>query len=81
LSAPRASRRPESLQAIEFTGLCHHVCRFICLLFIVYTPAGNWLFGTAPVGMEVWLAALALAVLMGGMEEARKAWLRAVPDR
>ena len=51
------------------------------LLFIVTTPAGNWLFGTAPVGMEVWLAALALAVLMGGMEEARKAWLRAVPDR
>ena len=59
----------------------HHVCRFICLLFIVTTPAGNWLFGTAPVGVEVWLAALALAVLMGGMEEARKAWLRAVPDR
>ncbi|MGQ9862802.1 MAG: cation-translocating P-type ATPase [Thiobacillaceae bacterium] len=47
------------------------------LLFIVYTPAGNWLFGTAPVGAEVWLAALALAALMGGAEEVRKAWLRA----
>ena len=46
------------------------------LLFIVYTPAGNWLFGTAPVGMDVWMLAVALAVLMGGMEEARKAWLR-----
>ena len=46
------------------------------LLFIVPTPAGNWLFGTAPVGAEVWLAALALAVLMGALEEARKAWLR-----
>jgi len=46
------------------------------LLFIVYTPAGNWLFGTAPVGMEVWLFAVALAVLMGFFEEARKAWLR-----
>jgi magnesium-transporting ATPase (P-type) len=42
------------------------------LLFIVYTPAGNWLFGTAPVGAEVWLFAMALAVLMGIAEEARK---------
>ncbi|HMA13078.1 MAG TPA: cation-transporting P-type ATPase, partial [Steroidobacteraceae bacterium] len=31
------------------------------LLFIVYTPAGNWLFGTAPVGVEVWIFAVALA--------------------
>ena len=46
------------------------------LLFIVYTPAGNWLFGTAPIGAEVWLSAVALAVLMGVMEEARKAWVR-----
>ena len=46
------------------------------LLFIVYTPAGNWLFGTAPVGMDVWLIAVVLAVLMGLLEEARKAWLR-----
>jgi sodium/potassium-transporting ATPase subunit alpha len=46
------------------------------LLFIVYTPAGNWLFGTAPVGTDVWLVAAALAALMGIAEEARKAWLR-----
>jgi len=48
------------------------------LLFIVYTPAGNWLFGTEPVGPAVWLAAVALAVLMGIAEEARKAWRRRV---
>jgi calcium-translocating P-type ATPase len=46
------------------------------LLFIAYTAAGNWLFGTAPVGAEVWLVAVALAVVMGVVEEARKAWLR-----
>jgi len=46
------------------------------LFFIVYTPAGNWLFGTAPVGGEVWLIAVALAVLMGVFEEVRKVWLR-----
>ncbi len=48
----------------------------LMMLFIIYTPAGNWLFGTAPVGADVWLLALALAGLMGGVEEIRKAWLR-----
>jgi sodium/potassium-transporting ATPase subunit alpha len=46
------------------------------ILFIVYAPAGNWLFDTAPLGGEVWLAAGAMAVLMWGLEEARKVWLR-----
>jgi sodium/potassium-transporting ATPase subunit alpha len=46
------------------------------ILFIVYTTAGNWLFGTAPIGAEVWLLALAFAALMWVFEEARKAWLR-----
>jgi len=46
------------------------------ILFIVYTAAGNWLFGTAPIGAEVWLLALAGALLMGALEEARKAWRR-----
>jgi hypothetical protein len=42
----------------------------------VYTPAGNWLFGTAPIGWEAWLFALPFAALMWGADEARKAWLR-----
>ena len=46
------------------------------MLFIAYTPAGNWLFGTAPVGIEVWLLAAGFAALMWTLEEARKAWLR-----
>jgi calcium-translocating P-type ATPase len=46
------------------------------LLFIVYTPAGHWLFGTAPVGADVWVLAVALAVLMGLAEEGRKMWIR-----
>jgi len=51
------------------------------LLAIAYTPAGNWLFGTAPVGREAWLAAVVLAVLMGGAEEARKGLARRAPGR
>ncbi|MBI5911996.1 MAG: cation transporting ATPase C-terminal domain-containing protein [Betaproteobacteria bacterium] len=46
------------------------------ILFIVYTPAGNWLFGTAPIGPEVWLLAGFFAALMWALEEARKVWLR-----
>ena len=48
----------------------------VLILGIVYTPAGNWLFGTAPVGPEVWLLALVFAAAMWLLEEARKAWLR-----
>ena len=51
------------------------------LLFIVYTPAGNWLFGTAPIGAEVWLLALASAALMWALEELRKAWRRRLVAR
>ncbi len=46
------------------------------ILFIIYTAAGNWLFGTAPVGVDVWLLALVGAALMWVLEEARKAWAR-----
>jgi hypothetical protein len=46
------------------------------ILLIVYSPAGTWLFGTAPLGGEVWLVAVALAAAMWLAEEARKFWLR-----
>ncbi|MCK9389440.1 MAG: cation-translocating P-type ATPase C-terminal domain-containing protein, partial [Sulfuritalea sp.] len=46
------------------------------ILFIIYTPAGHWLFGTAPIDAKVWLLALAGAALMWMLEEMRKAWLR-----
>jgi calcium-translocating P-type ATPase len=48
------------------------------ILFIIYTPGGNWLFGTAPIGGEVWLLALAGAASMWVLEEARKASQRRV---
>ncbi len=51
------------------------------ILFIVYAPAGNWLFGTAPIGPEVWLLAGFFAALMWALEEVRKAWLRRMPVR
>ncbi len=48
------------------------------ILFIIYTPAGNWLFGSAPIGPEVWLLAISCAALLWILEETRKAWRRAV---
>jgi sodium/potassium-transporting ATPase subunit alpha len=44
----------------------------ICL--IDYTPWGNALFGTAPIGMDVWLFVVPFALGMLLMEELRK-WL------
>ena len=51
------------------------------ILFILYTPVGNWLFGTAPLGLEPWLLALACAALMWILEEGRKAWRRRLVER
>jgi len=52
------------------------VAELAMILFIIYTPAGNWLFGTAPIDAEVWLLAVAGAALMWVLEELRKAWRR-----
>jgi sodium/potassium-transporting ATPase subunit alpha len=46
------------------------------LLGIVYTPSGNWLFGTAPMRPSDWLVALPFAAGMWGLDEARKVWAR-----
>ncbi len=51
------------------------------ILFVVYTPAGNWLFGAAPIGPEVWLLAGFFAALMWALEEVRKVWLRRMSVR
>ncbi|MDE2583913.1 MAG: cation-transporting P-type ATPase [Betaproteobacteria bacterium] len=48
----------------------------LLLLAILYTPWGNRLFGTAPLLWEAWLAALPFALLLGILEETRKAIAR-----
>ncbi len=52
------------------------VLELAILLLIIYTPLGNLLFGTAPVAAWIWVLVIPLAVLMGTLEEIRKAWLR-----
>jgi magnesium-transporting ATPase (P-type) len=44
------------------------------ILLIDYTPWGNLLFGTAPIGLDVWLFVVPFALGMLALEEARK-WL------
>ncbi len=46
------------------------------LLLILYAPWGNALFGTAPLGLDVWLLVMPLALLMGLLEEVRKGLVR-----
>jgi hypothetical protein len=44
---------------------------------IDYTPLGNAVFGTAPIGWEVWLFVVPFAVAMLVLEELRKYRVRA----
>ncbi len=46
------------------------------LLSIVFTPPGNWLFGTQALPMEVWGVVVVMALCLGGLEELRKFALR-----
>ncbi|MEW5744381.1 MAG: cation-transporting P-type ATPase [Nitrospirota bacterium] len=45
-------------------------------VFIIYTPWGNALFGTAPLGPHVWLTLLPFSVLLLAAEEGRKLLVR-----
>jgi magnesium-transporting ATPase (P-type) len=53
----------------------------LLLALIIYTPWGNALFGTAPLGMEVWLFIVPFGIGMLLLEEARKAAMRRMERR
>ncbi|MBU1424726.1 MAG: cation-transporting P-type ATPase [Gammaproteobacteria bacterium] len=57
------------------------VFEMLLLMFIVYTPWGNALFGTAPLAAEVWLFIVPFGVGMLLIEEARKAVVRRMGKR
>ncbi|WP_024302801.1 cation-transporting P-type ATPase [Pseudogulbenkiania sp. MAI-1] len=46
------------------------------ILLIVYTPPGQYLFGTAPLSAGDWLVSLPILLTMLLAEELRKAWMR-----
>jgi hypothetical protein len=48
----------------------------LVIAFVVYTPPGNALFGTAPLGLADWLFMLPFAIGLVVIEEARKAIAR-----
>jgi magnesium-transporting ATPase (P-type) len=55
------------------------VSELALLLAIVYTPSGNLLFGTGPLGRSAWLFMLPFPVAMLVLEEVRKAIARRNP--
>ena len=57
------------------------VVEIAIILLIDYTPAGQLLFGTAPIGWSAWLIVLPFAIAMLMLEEARKAFLRSRDER
>ncbi len=44
--------------------------------FVIYTPIGNSLFASAPIGLHVWLLLIPFALLLFGSDEARKLFVR-----
>ena len=52
------------------------VIELALILVIAYTPWGNVIFGTAPIGAEAWLFMLPFAAAMLVLEEGRKALMR-----
>ncbi len=52
------------------------VLELLLAAFIVYHPYGNRIFGSAPVGMDVWLLMVPFAVVLMCLEEARKYFAR-----
>jgi magnesium-transporting ATPase (P-type) len=52
------------------------VLEIAVLLFACYTPLGNQLIGTSPLGLEVWLFLVPFMLAMLLLEELRKCWVR-----
>ncbi|MCY1561760.1 hypothetical protein D9M68_990640 [compost metagenome] len=67
LGQPFGFGRPN---ALIWAGL---VCEVALILFIVYAPPGNWLFGTAPLPASAWLFMAPFALAMALLEGTRKA--------
>jgi sodium/potassium-transporting ATPase subunit alpha len=52
------------------------VVEVILSAFIIYHPLGNKIFGTAPLGLDVWLILLPFSILLLSAEELRKLYVR-----
>jgi sodium/potassium-transporting ATPase subunit alpha len=46
--------------------------------FIIYTPLGNSLFASAPIGINVWLLLIPFALMLLGIDETRKYFVRRI---
>jgi calcium-translocating P-type ATPase len=66
-----ATRFPLASNPLLLFGV---LAELVLILLIVYTPAGNAAFGTAPLAWAPWALMAGLAVLFGLLEECRK-WL------
>ncbi len=61
------------LNKFLITGITVEV---VIIMFIVYTPQGNIIFGTSPIPLAVWVFLIPFAFLLLGLEEVRKAFVR-----
>jgi len=52
------------------------IVEVILSAFIVYHPLGNRIFGTAPLGLDVWLILIPFSIMLLAAEELRKVYVR-----
>jgi hypothetical protein len=71
----RASAFTQSLTSNRLL-LSGVVAELVLILLIDYTPAGQAVFGTAPIGLAAWLVVVPFALTMLIAEETRKAIVR-----
>jgi sodium/potassium-transporting ATPase subunit alpha len=48
----------------------------ILSVFIIYHPVGNKIFGTAPLGFDVWLILIPFSIALLAADEIRKLFIR-----
>jgi magnesium-transporting ATPase (P-type) len=52
------------------------IAEILLAIFIIYHPFGHKIFGTAPLGLDVWLILIPFSILLLSAEELRKVYVR-----
>src|SRR4030065_880201 len=61
-----------------FMGIAFEI---ILQFFIVYHPWGNKIFGTSPLGINIWLMLIPFSILLLFADELRKVYIRGLDKR
>lgn len=52
------------------------LCQFLIAIFVIYSPVGNFIFGTTPIGIKTILVLIPFCILLLLLDEGRKLFVR-----